>query len=109
MTTKYSEEFKASIIAKLLPPHNVTVPDLVKETGIPKDTLYTWRAKYRNAQSESGSSRNQQANKFNNEEKLTIVIETAISQSQPGNKLSEAERTEILATANQAKFANLQS
>ena len=25
----------------------------------------------------------------------------------PGNKLSEAERAEILATANQAKFANL--
>jgi transposase-like protein len=77
MITKYSEEFKASIIAKLLPPNNVSVPDVVKETGIPKDTLYTWRVKYRNAQSESGPSSNQQANKFNNEEKLTIVIETA--------------------------------
>ena len=75
--TKYSEEFKASIIAKLLPPHNISVPDLVKETGIPKDTLYTWRSKYRNGQSESGSIRNQQTGKFSNEAKLTIVIETA--------------------------------
>jgi len=41
MTKKYSEEFKSSIIAKLLPPHNVSVPDLVKETGVPKDTLYS--------------------------------------------------------------------
>ena len=77
MNTKYSEEFKASIIAKLLPPNNASVPDLVKETGIPKDTLYTWRAKYRNGQSESSSNRNQQPGKFGNEEKLNIVIETA--------------------------------
>jgi len=77
MNSKYSEEFKASIVAKLLPPHNVSVPDLVKETGIPKDTLYTWRSKYRHGQSESGSSRDQQTGKFSNEAKLTIVIETA--------------------------------
>jgi len=77
MNTKYSEEFKASIIAKLLPPNNASVPDVVKETGIPKDTLYTWRAKYRNGQSESSSNRNQQSGNFSNEEKLNIVIETA--------------------------------
>ena len=75
--TKYSEEFKASIIAKLLPPHNASIPDVVKETGIPKDTLYTWRSKYRKGPGESGSIRNQQAGNFSNEEKLTIVIETA--------------------------------
>ena len=41
MTKKYSAEFKKSIIAKLLPPHNASVPDMVKETGVPKDTPYT--------------------------------------------------------------------
>jgi len=46
MTTKYSEEFKASIIARLLPPNNASVPEVSKETGIPKDTLYYWRHKY---------------------------------------------------------------
>ena len=35
MTTKYSEEFKASIIARLLPPNNASVPEVSKETGIP--------------------------------------------------------------------------
>ena len=37
--SQYSEEFKASISAKMLAPHHVSVPQLSKETGIPKDTL----------------------------------------------------------------------
>jgi len=78
MITKYSAEFKASIIAKLLPPHNVSVPDMVKETGISKNTLYTWRSKYRNRQSDLATNLNQQAGSLSNEEKLAIVIETAI-------------------------------
>ena len=77
MVTKYSEEFKSSVIAKLLPPQNVSVPDLVKETGVPKDTLYTWRNKYRNTQSESGAVRNPKAGSLSNEDKLAAVIETA--------------------------------
>jgi transposase-like protein len=47
MATTYSPEFKASLIARMLPPHNVPVPELVRETNIPKDTLYAWRAKAR--------------------------------------------------------------
>jgi transposase len=46
----YSEEFKAQIVAQILPPHNRGIPELVKETGIPKDTLYTWRSKHRGMQ-----------------------------------------------------------
>jgi len=38
--TTYSAEFKASIIAKMLPPNSADVRDLAKETQIPKDTLY---------------------------------------------------------------------
>ena len=75
MTTKYSREFKASIIARLLPPNNASVPELAKETGIPKDTLYTWRLKYRNEGCET--SQGQQAGQCSAEEKLTVVIETA--------------------------------
>ena len=36
--SSYSEEFKTRIIAKMLPPNNVSVPQLSQETGIPKDT-----------------------------------------------------------------------
>lgn len=77
MATKYSEEFKLSIIARLLPPKNVSVPDLVKETGVPKDTLYTWRNQYRNRQVHAKASGNHPAASLNNEEKLAIVIESA--------------------------------
>lgn len=76
MAMKYSKEFKDSIIAKLLPPSNASVQDVAKETGIPKDTLYCWRVKYRNT-SAGESDQRQQSSNFSSEEKLTIVIETA--------------------------------
>ena len=85
MSTKYSKEFKNNMIARMLPPENASVPDLVRETGIPKDTLYTWRTQYRNQQEppiRSGQSRPQ----FSNEDKLSIIIETA--------SLSEVELSE---------------
>jgi len=34
MTTNYFEEFKARIIARLLPPNNARVNDVAQETGI---------------------------------------------------------------------------
>ena len=43
----YSAEFKASLIAKMLPPHHRPVPDLARETQIPRDTLYRWRTQRR--------------------------------------------------------------
>lgn len=77
MSTRYTEEFKLCIIAKLLPPHNVSVPDLVKETGIPKDTLYGWKRQYRNVQGSPPENQNQASSTLNNEEKLAVIIETA--------------------------------
>jgi len=44
---KYPEEMKKSIIARMLPPNNETIPKLAEETGVPKDTLYSWRIKSR--------------------------------------------------------------
>lgn len=38
-----SNDFKASIVAKLLPSLSLSIPQLVKKTGIPRDTLYGWR------------------------------------------------------------------
>ena len=42
---RYSEEFKESIIQKMMPPNNVPVSQLVRDTGISDVTLYTWRKK----------------------------------------------------------------
>ena len=77
MSDKYPEEFKANIIAKLLPPNNVSVPDLVKETGIPRHTLYMWRNKYRPVQGSTVAGQGQQSGVLSSEEKFAIVLETA--------------------------------
>lgn len=70
----YPKELKDSIIARMLPPHNVSVPDLVRETGIPKDTLYTWRNKARRGSVPPPSAAHRG---LSSEEKFNIVLETA--------------------------------
>lgn len=76
MATTYSPEFKASIIAKMLPPNNVPVPQLMAETHIPKDTLYAWRAKARQdalgAAVSGGTSQG-----LSSEEKFAVVVESS--------------------------------
>ncbi len=83
--TQYSEEFKMSIIAKMLPPNNVPVPQLVRETGIPKDTLYTWRSKHRKAAGDT-KVHAPTSGELSSEEKFAVVVETA--------SLNEAELSE---------------
>jgi transposase-like protein len=67
MSTKYSKEFKDSIIVRMLPPHKERVPDLARETEFPKDSLYTWWFKYRNIQGVS-ENHNGSATQFSSEE-----------------------------------------
>jgi transposase-like protein len=79
----YPEELKARVIARLLPPNNEYVPDLAKETGIPKDTLYAWRIKYRQGNQPVDSDQNR---KMTSAQKFDIVLETA--------SMNEAELSE---------------
>ncbi len=74
--TEYPEEFKASIIVKMLPPNNVPVPQLVRETGIPKDTLYTWRRKHRKSIGDAAVQPSSPG-ALSSEEKFAAVIESA--------------------------------
>jgi len=74
--THYSEEFRSSVAARLLPPNNARIADIVKETGVPKDTLYDWRARYRNKQGLSPSSC-KSSNQYSADDKLAVIIETA--------------------------------
>ncbi len=74
--TQYPKEFKDSIIAKMLPPNNMSVPRLAKDTGIPKDTLYAWRIKYRKTSGDT-TPQPSASEELNSEEKFTAVIESA--------------------------------
>lgn len=71
---QYSEELKASLIARMLLPNNVSVPELARETGIPKDTLYTWR---RHAHRGEAPAQAKPAEGLSSEEKFNVVLETA--------------------------------
>jgi transposase-like protein len=62
---------------------DVPVGQLVCETGLPKDTLYTWRAKYRQASGVSVPAHDPSPERWSAEDKLAVVRETAA--------LSEAE------------------
>jgi len=73
---QYSEEFKASVIARMLSPNNAGIPELAQETGIPKDTLYSWRIKNRKAQGIQIPKAGQSP-AISSEEKFSIVVETA--------------------------------
>ncbi len=74
--TVYPKEQKAALIAKMLAPHNVSVPQLAKETGIPHDTLYCWR---RQAQKAAGVAPAVQgsSSSWSSDEKFAVVVETA--------------------------------
>jgi transposase-like protein len=73
---QYSEEFKTNITAKMLPPNNMGVPELARETGIPKDTLYTWRIKHLKSNGDA-TAKQLPSGGLSSEEKFAVVIETA--------------------------------
>jgi transposase-like protein len=75
--TTYSDEFKNSILVRLLPPNNVSVAQLVKETGIPRDTLYGWRRQV-GVQGSLASASATPVGALSSEEKFAVVVETAI-------------------------------
>lgn len=77
MAKKYATEFKESIIARLLAPRNESVPSVSKETGIPVETLYTWRIQYRNNKRTLTTEVIRSNRNYESEEKLMAVIETA--------------------------------
>lgn len=73
---QYSEEFKASIIAEMLAPNNVGVPQLARETGIPKDTLYPWRIKHLKSNGDAMAGQ-VPSGVLSSEAKFAVLIETA--------------------------------
>jgi transposase len=76
MQPRYSEEFKESVIKKMMPPNPVAVSELVKETGVSDVTLYKWRKDYRDQGIAVPTHRNN-PHQWSAEDKLAVVIETA--------------------------------
>lgn len=76
MYKRYSEEFKESVVKRMMPPNPVSVSQLVKETGVSDVTLYKWRKDYRN-RGIAVPGDNSNPENWSSEDKLAVVIETA--------------------------------
>ena len=74
--TKYSPEFKESIITKMLPPNAQSVININAETGIPVQTLHKWKSKALK-QGIPAVASTQGASQWSDEAKIAIIIETA--------------------------------
>jgi len=75
--TTYPAEFKTKIIAQMLPPHNRNIPELARETGISKDTLYGWRGKNRPAAEIAVTKTPTGPDRLTSQEKFHWVVESA--------------------------------
>jgi transposase len=73
MAKTYSEELKSKVIAKMLPPQNLSVAEVAADTGIPKDTLYTWRSKNCGGQVAKGTA----STSFSGAQKFQLLLESA--------------------------------
>jgi len=40
---RYSEEFKAEVVEKMMPPNSRKVADMHRQTGVSKPILHAWR------------------------------------------------------------------
>ncbi len=76
MQKRYSEEFKESVIKKMMPPKPVSVRQLCNDTGVSDVTLYKWRKDIRNRGIAVPSDQSKPDN-WSAEDKLAVVIETA--------------------------------
>ena len=70
---EYTEQLKMDTIERLRNGESVTA--ISDETGIPKNTLYTWRQKARSTSPDA--VRSQSTSPFSSDQKFAMVLETA--------------------------------
>lgn len=73
---QYSEERKASVLSKLLPPHNKTYLEISREEQIPATTIYTWLKK-RNQVGTMNSKSGKKSPLWSAEARFSAIVETA--------------------------------
>jgi len=73
---RYSEEFKAKVVSKMMPPNAQSVAQVQRDTGISVPTLYAWRNRFR-AEGHAVPADASNPENWSGENKLAVVIETA--------------------------------
>lgn len=72
----YSPERKAAVIAKMLPPHNLSINEVARQEGIPANTLYGWRSQAGIA-TRSADSDLKIPEQWSQEARFAVLVETA--------------------------------
>jgi transposase-like protein len=72
----YSKNHKETILKKMMPPSNKTIPQISHEESIPLSTIYTWRSKAREA-GELLSYGSSSPAGWNSKDKFLAVLETS--------------------------------
>lgn len=73
---KYTKEYRKRILESLMPPQNKTVPQVAKEEGINRNTIYTWVKKAREQGVNIPNSSPSHQRKWRKEDKFKMVMET---------------------------------
>lgn len=73
----YSQERKASIMEKLLPPHNRPVPEIATLEGIHQATLYNWLKQAKQQGLDVPTTKPNNTQHPSPQSKLSTIIETA--------------------------------
>lgn len=74
---RYSEERKAAVLSRMLPPHNLSVPEVARKEGISEPTLYNWRAQAREQGVPVPGSRKNTSEDWPADARFAVVVETA--------------------------------
>jgi transposase len=82
---RYNNEFKYSIIQKMMPPHNKSISEISRETGLGEGTLHKWRTQAR-AKGIPAPGGEIETERWSTQDKFLIVMETSL--------LSEVELAE---------------
>jgi transposase-like protein len=73
---RYSEEFKYSIVRRMMPPQNESINEIVRETGLLEATLHQWKKKAR-AKGIAVPGEQAEAERWSAQDEFPIVVETA--------------------------------
>jgi len=89
---RHSEERKAAVIEKMMPPRNTSIPKLAEETGISDATLYSWRKQAR-LEGFAVPADGKNSEQWSSAAKFAVVLETAsMDEAQLGEYCREKGR-----------------
>lgn len=72
---RYTQERKAEVIKRMMPPNNESVAQISKEEGITEATLYKWRKEARAAGTATPGN-GQTSDNWSSQDKFLVVMET---------------------------------